>query len=68
MVNASHALKSKSGFLTENFFVLRTYIYFALWGIWALAIYSGARQGEHFRQRGDDPPGLSASPRHGAAA
>src|SRR5712691_8435374 len=40
VVSASQALKSKSGFLTENFFVIRTYVYFALWGIWAIAIYT----------------------------
>ena len=40
VVAASRALQSKSGFLTENFFIMRTYVYFALWGIWAYAIYS----------------------------
>jgi hypothetical protein len=40
LVKASQELQSKSGFLSENFFVVRTYIYFVLWSIWALAIYS----------------------------
>src|ERR1700678_883780 len=30
---------TKGAYLTENFFVLRTYIYFALWSIWIFAIY-----------------------------
>ncbi len=30
---------TKGQYLTENFFVLRTYIYFALWSIWIFAIY-----------------------------
>ncbi len=36
---ASEALQKKSIYLNENFFVLRTYIYFALWSIWIFAIY-----------------------------
>ncbi len=39
VVAASEALRKKSGFLTENFFVMRTYIYFLLWSIWIFAIY-----------------------------
>jgi hypothetical protein len=30
---------TKGAYLTENFFVLRTYIYFALWSIWIFSIY-----------------------------
>jgi len=30
---------TKGAYLTENFFVLRTYVYFALWSIWIFAIY-----------------------------
>jgi hypothetical protein len=30
---------TKGKYLSENFFVLRTYIYFALWSIWIFAIY-----------------------------
>lgn len=30
---------TKGAYLTENFFVLRTYIYFTLWSIWIFAIY-----------------------------
>lgn len=30
---------TKGQYLTENFFILRTYIYFALWSIWIFAIY-----------------------------
>ncbi len=32
-------LGTKGAYLTENFFVARTYIYFALWSIWIFAIY-----------------------------
>ena len=39
IVAASEALHKKSGFLTENLFVLRTYGYFLLWSIWIFAIY-----------------------------
>src|SRR5271163_2844919 len=39
VVAASEALHKKSPFLNENFFVLRTYIYFLLWSIWIFAIY-----------------------------
>lgn len=39
-VAASEALRAKSGYLSENFFTIRTYIYFALWSIWIYAIYS----------------------------
>jgi hypothetical protein len=30
---------TKGQYLTENFFIIRTYIYFALWSIWIFAIY-----------------------------
>jgi hypothetical protein len=36
---ANPFLGTKGAYLTENFFVLRTYIYFALWSIWIFAIY-----------------------------
>jgi hypothetical protein len=39
VVQASEALKAKSGYLTENFFVLRGVIFFALWSLWAISIY-----------------------------
>jgi hypothetical protein len=39
VVAASEALHKKSGFLNENFFVMRTYCYFLLWSIWIFAIY-----------------------------
>jgi hypothetical protein len=32
-------LKQKAIYLSEDFFVLRTYIFFALWSIWIYAIY-----------------------------
>jgi hypothetical protein len=38
-VSQSSVLKSKSGFLTENFFLIRTYVYFLLWSIWIFSIY-----------------------------
>jgi hypothetical protein len=36
---ANPLLGTKGAYLTENFFVLRTYIYFALWSIWIFSIY-----------------------------
>jgi hypothetical protein len=39
IVSASDVLRKKSSYLDENFFVLRTYIYFLLWSIWIFAIY-----------------------------
>ena len=39
VVAASVALKTKAGYLTENFFIARTYAFFALWSIWIFAIY-----------------------------
>ena len=39
MVMADSVLKQKAGYLSEDFFVLRTYIFFALWSIWIFAIY-----------------------------
>ena len=39
MVRPSAVLKPRSQLSDENFFVLRTYIYFLLWSIWIFAIY-----------------------------
>jgi hypothetical protein len=39
MVLADPVLKQKANYLSENFFILRTYIMFALWSIWIFAIY-----------------------------
>jgi hypothetical protein len=39
MVLADPVLKQKASFLSENFFILRAYIMFALWSIWIFAIY-----------------------------
>jgi hypothetical protein len=39
IVQASVALKAKSGFLTENFFLMRTFGFFLLWSIWIFSIY-----------------------------
>jgi hypothetical protein len=39
MVAADPVLKQKAGYLSENFFILRAYIMFALWSIWIFAIY-----------------------------
>ncbi|MGD1096029.1 MAG: hypothetical protein ABSB35_29055 [Bryobacteraceae bacterium] len=49
LVAASPSIKAKGSYLTENFFVARTYIYFLLWSIWALAIYrqSTKQDSEH---------------------
>jgi len=40
VVAASEALKAKSGYLSQNFFLIRTYVFFALWSIWIWGIYS----------------------------
>jgi hypothetical protein len=39
MVAADPVLKQKANYLSENFFILRAYIMFALWSIWIFAIY-----------------------------
>ena len=39
IVKASAALRAKSGYLSDNFFIARTYGYFVLWSIWIFAIY-----------------------------
>jgi hypothetical protein len=39
VVQASEALRWKSKYLNENFFVIRTYIFFLVWSIWIFAIY-----------------------------
>ena len=39
MMQSSEALKGKTGYLSENFFIIRTYIYFFLWSIWIFSIY-----------------------------
>ncbi len=39
IVNADAVIKGKSGFLNQNTFLIRTYVYFLLWSIWIFAIY-----------------------------
>ncbi len=39
VVAASEALRAKSGFLSQNFFILRGVVYFALWSLWVGSIY-----------------------------
>ncbi len=39
LVSHDAVLKAKSGYLTENFFLIRTYVYFALWSLWIFSIY-----------------------------
>ena len=39
IVGADAVLKAKSSFLTPNFFITRTVIYFFLWSLWAGSIY-----------------------------
>jgi hypothetical protein len=39
VLQSSAELRSKSNFLTDNFFIARTYGYFLLWSIWIFAIY-----------------------------
>ncbi|HEY7338541.1 MAG TPA: hypothetical protein VH639_26880 [Bryobacteraceae bacterium] len=45
IVAASKDIQAKGPYLTEKWFVLRTYGYFALWSIWTIAMYRrSARQ------------------------
>ena len=39
LMNSSVLLRAKSGYLTDKFFIARTYGYFVLWSIWIFAIY-----------------------------
>ena len=39
VVAHSEALRAKSGYLTQNFFTIRTLVYFALWSIWIYSMY-----------------------------
>jgi hypothetical protein len=39
VVQASEALRAKAGYITERFFILRTYGFFALWSLWIFNIY-----------------------------
>jgi len=44
-VMASEALRYKANYITENAFVMRAYIYFALWSIWIFSIcYQSVKQ------------------------
>jgi hypothetical protein len=38
IIKSTEGLRAKSGFLTDNFFIARTYAYFFLWSIWIFAI------------------------------
>ena len=38
MASADPVLKLKTGYLNENFFLVRTYIFFAIWSLWIFAI------------------------------
>jgi hypothetical protein len=39
LVQSDALVRGKSGFLSDNFFIARTYGYFLLWSIWIFAIY-----------------------------
>ncbi|SRR5579883_257145 len=39
VVAASEALKAKSGYLTQQFFIMRSVVMFVVWSIWIFAIY-----------------------------
>lgn len=39
LVSHDTVLKGKASYLSENFFLIRTYVYFLLWSIWIFAIY-----------------------------
>jgi hypothetical protein len=44
---ATENLRAKSDYLTNNFFILRTYGYFLLWSIWIFAIYRQSVKQDH---------------------
>src|SRR5581483_1128717 len=39
LVQSDALVRAKSGYLSDNFFIARTYGYFLLWSIWIFAIY-----------------------------
>ena len=39
LVAASQEIRAKGAYLTENWFVIRTYAYFLLWSIWIFSMY-----------------------------
>jgi hypothetical protein len=39
MVAADPVLKLKAGYLSQNAFLIRTYVFFALWSVWIFSIY-----------------------------
>src|SRR5262249_49884301 len=48
VMQSTAALKAKSSFLTENFFMIRTYGFFALWSLWIFSIYhQSTKQDSH---------------------
>lgn len=49
MMAASPSLKGKIGYLSPQFFILRTYIYFLLWSIWAFGIYRNSTRQDRER-------------------
>jgi hypothetical protein len=49
VVAASEALKRKSGFLTEQFFVIRTYACFAVWSFLIFSIYRNSTKQDRER-------------------
>lgn len=45
VVQASEALRGKSGYLSENAFIIRTFGYFVLWSVWIFSIcYQSTKQ------------------------
>ena len=39
LMAGNKALAAKSGYLEPNFFLIRTYVFFALWSLWIFSIY-----------------------------
>jgi len=49
MMQSSEALKGKTGYLSENFFIIRTYAYFFLWSIWIFSIHRNSTKQDSTR-------------------
>lgn len=47
VVASSEALRAKSGFLSHDFFVIRGFVYFFLWSLWAAMIYRQSTKQDH---------------------
>ena len=49
LVQSSEALRAKSAFLSQDWFIIRGAIYFVLWSLWAASIYRQSTKQDHER-------------------